>query len=130
MRRFAGTGCPDMIVAVQAYPTSAPNSGNRQRTPARVTPSVRGRIRNVSIALAIVGELMRRSAAISSSFKIESASTLGMVVLIGPKSSIVTLARSTQLNFFDPAFTACERRPESPTLVSMELREVRSLLAL
>jgi DNA-binding transcriptional LysR family regulator len=130
MRRLVGAGCPDMIVAVQAYPTRVPNSGKIQRTPARVTPTVRARIRNVSIALAIVGELMRRSAAISSSFKIESFSSLGMAVFMGTEVEYSDTARSTQLNFFDPAFTACERHAGSPTLVSMELREVRSLLAL
>ena len=70
-----------MMVAVHAYPSSVPNSGKKHLTPALVTPSDRGRTLKVSTALAIVGELTRRSAASSSSVRAD-VSTAVLVVLI------------------------------------------------
>jgi hypothetical protein len=48
-------------VAVIAYPTIGPNSGNTHRIVLDMNPAVRGRMLNVSMALAIVGEVCMRS---------------------------------------------------------------------
>src|SRR5215472_4069871 len=57
----AGGAVTARIVAVQAYPTIVPRSGKMQRISLDMNPAVRGWRLKVSMALATVGELYRRS---------------------------------------------------------------------